>query len=448
MAIRFCKGEDKFEYKLQMDSNLFKKAHEIFLNQKVEYISIFDKERFICCCYNDEKCDKIMKHILNMTTSIEACKKISKINKIEIISFNEISFYIYNFFKKAGCKIKCVGEFWDKFSITSDFENETADMTFYCEGNPGLALSDLGYWKNSFPYTEYDFFEKLFKRLYTNKKIYNKQFISKNKTQNIIINLIQKNIPFMAARLGNTESSIVQEYLHSCYSKKWVDWLYNTSGFFSKNEISINDINKYSRLTISAVKNCDINCCRFENEIGILNTFSNENCINTDWYYLYTDIDKNTWLKALENKNVLIISSFNKSIKRQYKIKEQLFSYDILPNMNLVYYDMVETQLGNNLGYENFFKMYYKILHDISKINFDIALISAGAYGFLLASDIKNMGKQSIELCSGLYPIFGIKNNTQSIIRKVSEMYNHNWIFPLDVPNIDIRKIENSAYWE
>ena len=76
MAIRFCKGE-------------FKKAHEIFLNQKVEYISIFDRERFICCCYNDEKCDKIMKHILNMTTSIEACKKISEINKIEIISFNE-----------------------------------------------------------------------------------------------------------------------------------------------------------------------------------------------------------------------------------------------------------------------------------------------------------------------------------------------------------------------
>ena len=81
-------------------------------------------------------------------------------------------------------------------------------------------------------------------------------------------------------------------------------------------------------------------------------------------------------------------------------------------------------------------------------IDFDIAIIAAGAYGYPLAAEIKNMGKQSIELCSGIYPVFGIKVKTQLIIRKISSMYNDNWIFPIETPPKNYMNIEKGAYWE
>jgi hypothetical protein len=57
------------------------------------------------------------------------------------------------------------------------------------------------------------------------------------------------------------------------------------------------------------------------------------------------------------------------------------------------------------------------------------------------------LGKQAVELCSGIYPIFGIKVKTQAIIRKVSIMYNENWIFPIEEPPKEYMRIEKGAYW-
>jgi hypothetical protein len=88
------------------------------------------------------------------------------------------------------------------------------------------------------------------------------------------------------------------------------------------------------------------------------------------------------------------------------------------------------------------------MINDIQKIDFDVALIACGSYGYILSSKIKNMGKQAIELCSGLYPIFGIKNKTQIIIRKVSKMYDKNWIFPIEEKPNNYMNLEKGAYWE
>ena len=138
-----------------------------------------------------------------------------------------------------------------------------------------------------------------------------------------------------------------------------------------------------------------------------------------------------------------------KTIKRQYSRKELLFqSKNILPDMDMLFYDAPQTQLGNKSGYKNWFEAYEKIVTDIRKIDFDIAIIAAGAYGYPLAAEIKAMGKQSIELCSGIYPIFGIKVKTQLIIRKISQMYNSYWIFPIEAPPKNYMNIEKGAYWE
>ena len=243
--------------------------------------------------------------------------------------------------------------------------------------------------------------------------------------------------------------SITQEFLYGSYSQKWLNWLYSTSGFFSTNGQNLSDVDRYAQMTLDAVSNCDINCCRFDNEIGIINIQGLKESVNVDWYDLYTDFNpQNTWLSALENKKVLIISSISNSIRKQYKNKDKLFTHcNLLPVIEIIYYPTLQTQLGRNCGFKSWFNAYEKMLYDIESIDFDIALIAAGAYGYPLASDIKDMGKQAIELCTGIYPIFGIKVKTQAIIRKVSMMYNKNWIFPIEEAPKEYMKIEKGAYW-
>lgn len=67
---------------------------------------------------------------------------------------------------------------------------------------------------------------------------------------------------------------------------------------------------------------------------------------------------------------------------------------------------------------------------DISKIDFDIALIGCGAYGMPLAAYIKSMGKQAIHLAGWTQVLFGIIGTRWQNNPRVSKMINEYWIHP------------------
>lgn len=453
MAIRFCKvkrNEVNMDLGIKLDSDFFIKAKNVILNKHIEYLPIIDEDgNLLFGCYDDEDGDKILRHILAMSTSTFALNELRKFKEVTIVSCNEIGFNLYFLFKKAGCKVNLVGEIWDKVIESANVIDTIHGHGIYCEGNTGLNIDMLGTWRNAFPFDEYGFLESLYQDYNKNHNLYNNTWLNKKKCNMYLKDKILSKEPFMAARLGNTESIITQEFLYGSYSQKWLNWLYSTSGFFSTNEQDLSDVDRYAQMTLDAVSNCDINCCRFDNEIGIINIQGLKESVNVDWYDLYTDFNpQNTWLSALENKKVLIISSISNSIRKQYKNKDKLFTHcNLLPDIEIIYYPTLQTQLGRNCGFKSWFNAYEKMLYEIKSIDFDIALIAAGAYGYPLASDIKDMGKQAIELCTGIYPIFGIKVKTQAIIRKVSMMYNKHWIFPLEEAPKEYMYIEKGAYW-
>ncbi len=454
MGLRFCKGKESElckDIKLTLDKNIVVNAHLTFAYNNIEYIPIYNTDgEYLCCCYDDKNLDKIIKHIQIMTYSERGRNYFKQFEAVTLVSCNEIGILIYELCRRANCKVYCVGELWNEIFDDAVIVDDVIGFAVYCEGNPGLLLKDLGTWRNTFPFNEYDFLEDQYTTMYRNKELYDKTWLSQKECNEQLIKKIQDGIPFMAARLGNTEASICRENTFGHYSEKWLDWLFNATGFFSESGYDRADVDKYVKMTIEAIGQCDYHCCRFDNEIGLINQFGNSNSSNVDWYDLYSNFDKdNIWLTALAHKKVLIVSSVNQTIKRQYSRKKLLFqSKNILPDMDMLFYDAPQTQLGNKSGYKNWFEAYEKIVTDIRKIDFDIAIIAAGAYGYPLAAEIKAMGKQSIELCSGIYPIFGIKVKTQLIIRKISQMYNNYWIFPIEAPPENYMNIEKGAYWE
>ena len=80
-------------------------------------------------------------------------------------------------------------------------------------------------------------------------------------------------------------------------------------------------------------------------------------------------------------------------------------------------------------------------------MDFDIAIIGCGAYGFHLAAHVKRIGKKAVHLGGATQALFGIigkrwENN------KVSFYINENWIRPLleEIPE-NANTVEGGCYW-
>ena len=456
MAIRFCNGVCMTGYvgpKVHVGIRMFDEIKSLFLeNRNIIYIPIFDShDNFICESYDDKNCNEHLFHINTMKNSKYALQLFSQFKYVSIYSCNELSYEFYNLCISAGCKVNLYGDLW-KYLIKDDSVQHTchSNFTLYAEGNCGLPVKEQGMWKNAFPYGEFVQLENIYNNLSSNKLLYNKKIKDGDTSNHIISNMIHSRIPFMASRLGNTESRITFDYINGRISKLWLSWLYSSSGFYSDTDgFNIQDIIEYSKLTIKSLKACDIHMCKFDNAIALLNILSHKDSIFVDWYDSYLNLNSDEcWLKALCGKKVLIVSSINSTIKKQFNNFRKIHNVSYELDFDPIYYDCPETYFVEDRLAPRWFDMFNKIKDDILDIDFDIAIISAGSYGHPLAAHIKEIGRQSINLCSGIYPLFGIRNKTQTIVRKVSSLYNSNWIFPIKEKDRDYMNIEKGAYWE
>lgn len=167
------------------------------------------------------------------------------------------------------------------------------------------------------------------------------------------------------------------------------------------------------------------------------------------------------WTKALEGKKILIIHPLADLIAEQYKkYREFIFkSEKILPKFELYTIKAVQSLGGKNKRYSSWFDALSWMESEMDKINYDIALIGCGAYGFCLAAHAKRMGKKGFHIGGVLQYLFGIKgrrweNPDYNVdawkIPKgfYSNRINEFWIRPSqrDVP-ANAANVENSCYW-
>lgn len=155
---------------------------------------------------------------------------------------------------------------------------------------------------------------------------------------------------------------------------------------------------------------------------------------------------------ALKDTNVLVIHPFAETIQTQYKNREKLFKNPkVLPSFNLKTFKAIQTINGErDSRFSNWFEALDWMSEEISKIDFDIALIACGAYGFPLASRIKNMGKIAIHCGGVLQLLFGIKGKRWEVeMPSVGEMlFNEYWVRPNENETIkNNQNIENGCYW-
>ena len=157
------------------------------------------------------------------------------------------------------------------------------------------------------------------------------------------------------------------------------------------------------------------------------------------------------WSESLSGKKVLVIHPYAELIDHQYRHnREQLFpGSTCLPPFDLKCLKAVQTIAGNqDPRFHDWFEALSWMEDEAMKIDFDVALIGCGAYGFPLAARLKKSHKKVVHLGGALQILFGIKGSRWDGRKEFSAMYNQYWLRPGPGERpLDFQAIEGGCYW-
>lgn len=298
-------------------------------------------------------------------------------------------------------------------------------------------------------------------QVYAKKKKYcYRRKVNNSDACNLLYELIKSGQPIAAGRMGLSELAVMRMYEFKIKRKyeKVINQLYLWSGFFPNDQ-------KQGYYFLEIMKNSlsemDVLVPFYQlYENYFINKYTSKNLIvseDTNLFYMFHE--KTPWTAALKGKKVLVISPFSLSVEHQYKNREMLFrGTDILPEFQLLTYQSLLT-IGDlkDDRFTTWFEALEFMKNEILDMDFDIALLGCGAYGFPLAAEIKKAGKQAVHMGGVLQLLFGImgkrwdgtRNGGEvKIMECVADYYNEYWTYPLEEKPKDAEKIEYGPYWK
>jgi hypothetical protein len=273
---------------------------------------------------------------------------------------------------------------------------------------------------------------------------------------------------FFAARIGSVELEVLENYAEIVCLQKlkslerrfqiWMGvdpfWrqtvrrnIQLNAGFFPATDSMLERFSKEFIQHLTQVDMMGVWHNRYE-DIAI-NTFC-EKAKLTDLRALEPYYHKDPWSSALEGKTVLVVHPFDLSIRNQYNRFESIFpNQNVLVNFKLLTVKAVQTAAGSKTSFNSWFDALQCMMSEIDKLDFDVAIIGAGAYGLPLGAIIKSKrDKQVIHMGGATQILFGIKGSRWDNHPVISKFYNDAWVRPLEEEKPPLfQNVENGCYW-
>ena len=310
-------------------------------------------------------------------------------------------------------------------------------------------------------------------RSYFIKKVYPRYKEDFNNTSEVIISLLTSDKPCMIARYGAFEISSMVNSLGVRFSPHnpflfilgkipewwWLDVhlkkMKTNAGFFPSNSETID---RFTDLMLHDSAFIDL-LGSWRKEEFFLNKYLN-NVQRVPLLTLEPFFATVPWTIALKGKKVLVIHPFSDLIESQYNKRLLLFDNPtLLPDFTLFTIKAEQSIDGISSRFNDWFEALSAMKKQMDCIDYDIALIGCGAYGFPLAAHAKRMGKKAVHLGGALQLLFGIKGK-----RWEDPNYAIKWHLPVDVytkllsrpgwvrPSDDLKpptanNVEGGCYW-
>lgn len=266
--------------------------------------------------------------------------------------------------------------------------------------------------------------------------------------------------PLAAGRIGLFELAAMRMSEFGIEKKYQLvmDNIYNCAGFFP-NDTKL--LKPFLEEMKAALKEMDFLAPSGQFlENYFINQFSNNDLIVSQNFNLFEICKlKEVWTPALEGKKVLVVTPFAKTVEMQYQKREFLFpGTNILPEFQLLTYQSLMT-IGDlkDDRFATWFDALQFMEREILAIDFDIALLGCGAYGFPLTARLKKAGKQAVHMGGVLQILFGIMGKrwdgtrtggAPHIREDIAKYYNEYWTYPLEERPNEASKVEYGPYWK
>jgi hypothetical protein len=295
-----------------------------------------------------------------------------------------------------------------------------------------------------------------------------RKLINEDMADDFIAELIKSGSPGLVGRLGGTEGRFLGEYLKlkryqtlgiplkisSSFSPRWnrrKSEIFTQAGFYFD---SWEEIEMFSTEYLSALSETDILGAwgvAFTWPEGMFLDSKSTRVIpvghTAPWIKPYAK-SKRPWSNSLDGKRVLVISGFAKSISRQHGVINKVF-----PDVNYPQFELLTVQAPLVMGQRDpsersWFALLNSMKESISELEFDIALIAAGAFSFPLAAHVKRIGKIGIHCGGGLQIFFGVMGNRWNNSPEILKYVNEFWVRPSgDERPQTAEDVENACYW-
>jgi len=154
------------------------------------------------------------------------------------------------------------------------------------------------------------------------------------------------------------------------------------------------------------------------------------------------------WVNSLKGKRVLVVSPFVTTFELQRKNISKAFQ-----NKNYPAFELQTLKAPMTFGEvsslnNNWFDNLDQLISRSGELEFDIALIGAGAYSLPLVHAIKQQGRSAIHCGGGLQLFFSVTGNRWLNSPYVLKYYNEHWTRPsLEELHHKSGDVENSCYW-
>ena len=266
---------------------------------------------------------------------------------------------------------------------------------------------------------------------------------------NFISHYLKISKPFIAGKIGGAELKLLYAYLNNIKQSQ-ADII----------EVStISGVQPYNKENVAKYANCLLDALSSVDALAmwdrVIPGFEQHICEKSECYpirlhdlepYYY---DEKPWCHQLKGKNVLLISPFTESAKKQYAQKDKVWPYGLLPDFNLLTIKYPTSNLlSKNPVDKSIFDFVNETNDKIDKVDFDVAIIGAGAASLLLASHIKQQGRSAIHMGGATQILFGIRGNRWDNFPQFQKFFNEHWIRPSkDETPEKANLAESGCYW-
>jgi len=274
-----------------------------------------------------------------------------------------------------------------------------------------------------------------------------------------ISSAIAHGAPALVARLGTTEMRVLDWALsfrgRSPYPSGLASDISSLSGVFSNDRRSLD---RFVRDFAACIETVDVLGVREDvsekvfwpsETNAIEGFFKGKGLISIETLSSFPP--EACWTQLLEGKKVLVVHPFAALIKRQYGNRSASRSLSqLLPSFEL---SVIRShQFLAESTEKTIFPSWFDGLEDLKAqmddIDYDIALVGAGAMGIFLAAHAKKRGRVGIHVGGVLQIYFGILGKRWEVDQRVMDLLDSYWVRPgSDLSPQGFRTVEDGCYW-